>query len=64
LHRTPEKKNLAQCFARPKLRHLRQIAIDEISIGIGRHQLIVVFELKVGKVVFVGEVRAAGQSTL
>jgi transposase len=34
-----QKRDLARRFARPKLKHLRQIAIDEISIGKGHRYL-------------------------
>ena len=37
-----QKRDLARRFARPKLKHLRQIAIDEISIGKGQRYLTVV----------------------
>jgi len=35
-----QKRDLARRFARPKLKHLRQIAIDEISIGKGHRYLL------------------------
>jgi transposase len=46
-------------FARPKLHKLKQIAIDEISIGKGHRYLTVVLDLKSGAVVFVGEGKGA-----
>jgi transposase len=42
-------------FRKPRLRGLRQIAIDEISIGHGHRYLTVVLDLVSGAVVFVGE---------
>ena len=54
-----QKCDLARRFARPKLKHLRQIAIDEISIGKGHRYLTVVLDLKSGAVVFVGDGKGA-----
>lgn len=42
-------------FSKPKLKHLKQIAIDEISIGKGHRYLTVVLDLATGAVVFVAE---------
>ena len=50
-----QKQHLMRRFARPKLHKLKQIAIDEISIGKGHRYLTVVLDLKSGAVVFVGE---------
>jgi len=49
-----QKRYLTRRFARPRLKHLRQIAIDEISIGRGHRYLTVVLDLDSGAVVFVG----------
>ena len=48
------KNDLQRRFGKPKLRHLRQIAIDEISIGKGHRYLTVVLDLETGVVVHVG----------
>jgi len=48
------KEDLQKRFSRPKLKHLRQIAIDEISIGKGHRYLTVVLDLETGVVVHVG----------
>ena len=48
------KEDLQKRFSRPKLKHLRQIAIDEISIGKGHRYLTVVLDLETGMVVHVG----------
>jgi transposase len=53
------KRNLARRFARPKLKHLELIAVDEISIGHGQRYLTVVLDLASGAVVFVGNGRSA-----
>jgi transposase len=48
------KGDLQRRFGKPKLRHLRKIAIDEISIGKGHRYLTVVLDLETGAVVHVG----------
>lgn len=50
-----QKRSLGRRFRRVKLKHLRQIAIDEIAIGRGHRYLTVVLDLVSGAVVFVGE---------
>jgi transposase len=50
-----QKRYLHKRFSRPKLKDLRQIAIDEISIGKGPKYLSVVLDLDTGAVVFVGD---------
>lgn len=54
-----QKRNLKQRFARPNLKKLKQIAIDEISIGKGHRYLTIVLDLKSGTVVFVGDGKGA-----
>ena len=54
-----EQRHLEAHFARPKLKHLQQIAIDEISIGKGHRYLTVVLDLESGAVVYVGEGKGA-----
>lgn len=46
--------DLSRRFSRPKLKQLRQIAIDEISIGSGHRYLTIVLDLESGAVVHVG----------
>ncbi len=48
-------KNLQCRFGKPKLRKLKQIAIDEINIGKGQRYLTIVLNLLTGAVVFVGD---------
>jgi transposase len=48
-------RSLQQRFGKPKLRKLRQIAIDEIAIGKGHRYVTVVLDLLSGAVVFVGD---------
>jgi transposase len=50
-----QKRHLERHYTRPKLRHLKEIAIDEISIGRGNKFLSVVMDLRSGAVVFVGK---------
>ena len=50
-----QKRYLHRRFARPKLRHLRQIAIDEISTGKGHQYVTIVMDLESGVVVHVGQ---------
>lgn len=50
-----EKRYLTRRYGRPKLKNLRQIAIDEITIGKRHQYLTVVLDLKTGAVVFVGD---------
>jgi len=48
-------RSLQRRFGKPKLRKLKQIAIDEIAIGKGHRYLTVVLNLLSGAVVFVGD---------
>lgn len=52
-------KHLKRKFGKPKLHKLKQIAIDEISIGKGHRYLTVVLNLVSGVVVFVGDGKGA-----
>src|SRR3954451_3757218 len=54
-----QKRDLARRFAKPKLKHLRHLAIDEISIAKGHRYLTVVMDLDSGAVVFVGDGKGA-----
>jgi transposase len=53
------KRHLERHYSRPKLKHLKEIAIDEISIGRGNQYLTVVLDLRTGAVVFVGKGRGS-----
>jgi transposase len=50
-----QKRYLGRKFKHIKLKHLQQIAIDEIAIGRGHRYLTVVLDLVSGAVVFVGD---------
>lgn len=49
-----QKKYLHKRFARPKLKHVKQIAIDEISTGKGHQYVTIVMDLESGAVLHVG----------
>ena len=49
------KEDLERRFARPRLKDLRLLAIDEICIGRGHRYLTMVLDLETGVVVFVGD---------
>jgi transposase len=53
------KEALRQRFGRPRLKDLRLLAIDEISIGRGHRYLTVVLDLEAGAVVFIGNGKGA-----
>jgi transposase len=52
-----QKRDLSRRYAKPKLKNLRQIAIDEIAVAKGHRYLTVVLDLESGAVVFVGDGR-------
>jgi transposase len=54
-----QKRDLSRRFARPKLKHLRRIALDEIAVAKGHRYLTVVMDLESGAVVFVGDGKGA-----
>lgn len=57
------KRRLQARFGRPKLKRLRRLAVDEISIGHGRRYLTVVLDLVSGAVVFIGQGKGADALT-
>jgi len=54
-----QRRRLEIRYSRPKLKHVRQMAIDEISIGKGHRYVTVVLDLESGAVVFVGQGKGA-----
>ncbi len=54
-----QKSHLERHYAKPVLKHLRRIAIDEISTRKGHVYLTVVLDLESGEVVFVGDGKGA-----
>src|SRR5260370_8970638 len=53
------KRHLQIRFAQPKLKKLKRLAIDQISIGHGHRYLTVVLDLVSGAVVFIGQGKGA-----
>ena len=54
-----QKRNLLKRYKTLKLKHLKQIAIDEISIGKGHRYMTIVLCLETGAVVYVGDGKGA-----
>jgi transposase len=54
-----QKRHLQQRYARPRLKHLKRLAIDEITIGAHHRYLTIVMDLLSGAVVFVGNGKGA-----
>jgi len=54
-----QKRRLGKRFARPKLKKLKEIAIDEIYLGKKHKYITLVLDLQSGAVVFVGEGKGA-----
>jgi transposase len=54
-----QKRDLWRRFAKPKLKHLRRIAIDEIAVARGHRYMTLVMDLDSGAVVFVGDGKGA-----
>jgi transposase len=50
-----QKKCLYRRFSKPRLKHVKQIAIDEISTGKGHQYVTIVMDLKSGAVLHVGQ---------
>jgi transposase len=50
-----QKRNLVRKFQKPKLKNLKEIAIDELAIGKGHRYVTLVLDLRSGAVVFVGD---------
>jgi transposase len=54
-----QRRDLSRRFAKPKLKHLKRIAIDEIAVAKGHRYLTVVMDLDSGAIVFVGDGKGA-----
>lgn len=50
-----QKRNLQRRFAKPKLKNLKEIAIDEVAVGKGHRYFTLVLDLRSGAVVHVGD---------
>jgi len=58
-----QKKSLQRRFDKPRLKHVKQIAIDEISTGKGHKYVTIVLDLESGAVLYVGQ-RKGGDALL
>jgi transposase len=58
-----QKAYLQRRFAKPKLKHVRQIAIDEIAVGKGHRYVTIVLDLQSGAVLHVGDGKGADALT-
>ena len=54
-----QKRYLLRKFAKPKLKHLKRLAVDEIAVAKGQRYLTIVLDLDSGAVVFVGTGKGA-----
>jgi transposase len=54
-----QKRHLVKKYSKPKLKNLKEIAIDELSIGKGHRYITLVLNLRSGAVVFVGDGKGA-----
>jgi transposase len=54
-----QKRRLQRKFSRPKLKHLKRLAVDEVYVGKRHKYLTLVLDLDSGAVVFVGQGRGA-----
>ena len=54
-----QKRNLQRRFGKPKLKNLKEIAIDEVAVGKGHRYFTLVLDLVSGAVVYVGEGKGA-----
>ena len=50
-----QKRNLQRRFGKPKLKNLKEIAIDEVAVGKGHRYFTLVLDLTSGAVVYVGD---------
>jgi len=54
-----QKRHLVKKYSKPKLKNLKEIAIDELAIGKGHRYFTLVLNLRSGAVVFVGDGKGA-----
>jgi transposase len=50
-----QKRNLQRRFGKPKLKNLKEIAIDEVAVGKGHRYFTLVLDLATGAVVYIGD---------
>ena len=58
-----QKRNLERRFGKPKLKNLKEIAIDEVAVGKGHKYFTLVLDLRSGAVVYVGEGKGVASLT-
>jgi transposase len=58
-----QKRNLQRRFAKPKLKNLKEIAIDEVAAGKGHKYFTLVLDLRSGAVVYVGDGKGVASLT-
>jgi len=54
-----QKEYLSKHFGKPNLRDVKQIAVDEITIGKRHRYLTIVLDLETGAVIFIGDGRGS-----
>jgi transposase len=59
-----QQRNLQRRFGKPKLKNLKEIAIDEVAVGKGHHYFTLVLDLQTGAVVYVGEGKGVAALTV
>ena len=58
-----QKRNLQRRFSKPKLKNLKEIAIDEVAVGKGHKYFTLVLDLTTGAVVYVGDGKGVASLT-
>jgi transposase len=58
-----QKRNLQRRFGKPKLKDLKEIAIDEVAVGKGHKYFTLVLDLTTGAVVYVGDGKGVASLT-
>ena len=58
-----QKRNLERRFGKPKLKNLKEIAIDEVAVGKGHRYFTLVLDLRTGAVVYVGDGKGVASLT-
>src|SRR5258708_3574967 len=59
-----QKRNLQRRFGKPKLKNLKEIAIDEVAVGKGHRYFTLVLDLRSGAIVYVGDGKGVAALTL
>ena len=59
-----QKRHLQRRFGKPKLKNLKEIAIDEVAVGKGHRYFTLVLDLRSGAIVYVGDGKGVAALTL